>query len=112
LTGTPIENSLSELFNLFNFVQPGILGDAAYFENNFCKVIMHGGFKQSTPKDKQMATHMVKTLRSILRLHILRRTKKQLRDQLKLPERNEYMVPCSMTDAQVRVYIAYLRDVN
>ena len=32
LSGTPIENSLSELWCLFNFVQPGLLGEKEYFE--------------------------------------------------------------------------------
>lgn len=42
--------------------------------------------------------------------HILRRTKKQLQNQCKLPARNEFIVPCIMTQAQINIYEAYLQD--
>ena len=44
--------------------------------------------------------------------HILRRTKKQLKDECKLPARNEYIVPCMMTQAQINIYEAYLKDAD
>ena len=75
LTGTPIENSLSELYNLFHFVQPGVLGDKLFFETQFCKQIIKGGYSSATPVEKHTAKKMVRKLRTILKQHLLRRTK-------------------------------------
>lgn len=43
-------------------------------------------------------------------MHILRRTKKQLKDQCKLPERKEFIVTCKMTDYQLNLYSGYVKD--
>jgi SNF2 family DNA or RNA helicase len=55
---------------------------------------------------------MVQKLRGILKEHILRRTKKQLKEECNLPERNEYIVPCKMTDEQFNLYEAYIKDIE
>ena len=105
-----MENSLQELWSLFNFVQPGLLGDLDYFEKEYCKAILRGGYTDADAVDREMAQHMIKELRKRMMHHILRRTKKQLLKQCKLPERNEYIVPCTMTQAQLNVYESYLTD--
>lgn len=51
LSGTPMENNLQELWALFNFVQPGLLGDLDYFEREFCKAIIRGGYTDADPVD-------------------------------------------------------------
>ena len=71
-----MENGLKELWCLFNFIQPGLLGELGYFENEYCKVIMKGGYTTSDNVEKEMAKHMVHKLREMLKLHIVRRTKK------------------------------------
>ena len=67
LSGTPIENSLSELWCLFNFVQPGLLGEKEYFEKEFCKQIIRGGYTKANQVEREMAKHMVGKLRDILK---------------------------------------------
>ena len=47
-------------------------------------------------------------LREMIQSHILRRTKKQLRFECNLPERNEYIVFCNLTQAQLNIYEKYL----
>lgn len=58
-----MENSLQELWCLFNFVQPGLLGDRDYFESTFCKQIVRGGYTNASGVDREMAKHMVTKLR-------------------------------------------------
>jgi SNF2 family DNA or RNA helicase len=71
-----MENSLLELWSLFNFVQPGLLGDINYFEREFCKAIIKGGYTDANPVEHEAAKHMIAELRKRMRLHFMRRTKK------------------------------------
>ena len=48
LSGTPLQNNLQELWSLFSFVQPGLLGDLPFFEKKFVATIMAGGFSKAT----------------------------------------------------------------
>lgn len=45
LTGTPMQNNLTELWSLFSYVEPGLLGDLDFFTKNFCQVIIKGGYQ-------------------------------------------------------------------
>jgi SNF2 family DNA or RNA helicase len=54
-----MENSLQELWCLFNFVQPGLLGNLEYFEREFCKAIIKGGFTKADPMEQEMAKHLI-----------------------------------------------------
>ena len=63
LSGTPMENGLKELWCLFNFIQPGLLGDINYFESEFCKIIIKGGYTSADKVEKEMAKHMIVKLR-------------------------------------------------
>lgn len=51
---------------------------------------------------------MISELRQRMKQHLLRRTKKMLKDKCKLPSRNEFIVPCTMTQAQINIYEQYL----
>ena len=48
LSGTPMQNNLQELWSLFSFVQPGLLGTLPFFEKEFCETIMKGGFSTAS----------------------------------------------------------------
>ncbi|CDW73791.1 dna repair protein rhp26 [Stylonychia lemnae] len=109
LSGTPIQNNLQELWSLFHFVQPGLLGELDYFENTFCKAIIQGGYTNATKVQQETARQCVDELRLMIRRHILRRTKKQLKLDCKLPDRNEYIVFCNLTNGQLNLYIKYLK---
>jgi superfamily II DNA or RNA helicase len=77
-TGTPIENRLSELWNLFRFINPGLLGSEERFRERFVRPIEGG-------RDPQ-ASHILK---AIVQPFILRRTKSQVLEDL--PPRTEVM---------------------
>jgi SNF2 family DNA or RNA helicase len=40
---------------LFNFIQPGLLGELDYFENQFCKTIIKGGYTKATEVERETA---------------------------------------------------------
>lgn len=114
LSGTPMQNNLQELWSLFHFVQPGLLGELSYFEHQFCKTIIKGGYSNATDVEKETSRQCLNELRDIIQSHILRRTKKQLKIECKLPDRNEYIVFCNLTLPQLKMYEKYLtmaRDI-
>ena len=91
LTGTPVENSLTDLWTQLNFVNPGLLGDLGFFRREFAKPIEKMGDDEKELK-----------LRKIIQPFILRRTKEMVaRD---LPPVTEQTVFCDMTDEQFKVY--------
>jgi len=91
LTGTPVENSLTDLWSQLNFVNPGLLGDLSFFRREFAKPIEIAG-----DDEKEF------NLRKIIKPFILRRTKELVaRD---LPPMTEQTVFCDMTDEQFRIY--------
>lgn len=91
LTGTPVENSLTDLWTQLNFVNPGLLGDLAFFRREFAKPIETLGDDEKESK-----------LRKIIQPFILRRTKEMVAQDL--PPVTEQIVLCDMTDEQFRIY--------
>ncbi|GAA3631241.1 hypothetical protein GCM10022297_07960 [Lactobacillus hamsteri] len=93
LTGTPIENNLSELWSIFDYLMPGFLGNYDYFRNNYEKPIV----KEDDEKRQ-------KQLSQIVAPFILRRLKK---DVLKdLPDKDEEVVYVKMSGKQNQLYQA------
>ncbi len=91
LTGTPIENSLSDLWSQLNFVIPGFLGNYRYFHSNYIlPVELHNNHKK------------VEELRTITEKFILRRTKEEVEPDL--PPLDEQTVYCSFDPEQKTVY--------
>ena len=60
----------------------------------------------------EVAKHCTATLRSIIRPHILRRTKQMLKEDCKLPDRNEFIVFCTPTRSQVKLYALFLESTR
>jgi superfamily II DNA or RNA helicase len=90
LTGTPVENSLRDLWSIFAFVEPGLLGSEASFRRRFENPIAEGD---------EVAAHQ---LRSRLEPFVLRRTKEDVAREL--PERTEQMIECDLSALQRRLY--------
>jgi superfamily II DNA or RNA helicase len=88
LSGTPIENHLGELWSLFEFLDPGLLGSARAFSRTFAS--------KSAPPERREA------LARALRPLILRRTKEQVAPEL--PERTEQTLYCELEGKQRRQY--------
>lgn len=91
LTGTPIENSLSDLWAQINFVNKGLLGNLAYFKREFISPIE----KKNDPEKQQK-------LQTLIRPFVLRRTKEQVVDDL--PPVTEQIRYCGMAREQKRIY--------
>jgi non-specific serine/threonine protein kinase len=91
LTGTPVENSASELWAQFAFLNPGLLGNLDYFREEFVNPI-------ERKQDQDTATF----LRKMVHPFILRRTKEQV--ALDLPPRSEELLEVDMDPAQRKLY--------
>lgn len=85
LSGTPVENRLSDLWSIFDFLNPGLLGDLEVFNNNY----EYGGASRA-----ELAVRV--------RPLILRRTKEKVATEL--PPRTEEVVKCTMEEKQQALY--------
>lgn len=95
LTGTPIENSLAELWSIFDFIMPGYLFNYNYFRNNFEMPIVKNEDEASTNRLKRMIAPF-----------ILRRLKKDVLKEL--PDKTETVIYNSMLEQQQKLYTAHL----
>ena len=93
LTGTPLQNYLSELWNLFQFINPGLLGSYETFSHDFI-----------TPIEAEHDKQRQQTLRQILQPFLLRRTKAEVIDEL--PEKTEIIRRIQLTDEERVAYEA------
>jgi superfamily II DNA or RNA helicase len=91
LSGTPIENNLGELWAMFEFLNPGMLGDAESFRQNFRWPIEHGG-----------DTRRAAALREQVKPFILRRTKDTVAKDL--PPKTEIVRAVEMSGGQRELY--------
>ena len=91
LSGTPVENNLTDLWAQMNLVNPGLLGSRDYFEHRYRQ-----------PIETRSDNEKLRLLKTIIRPYLLRRTKEQvLRD---LPPISIQTIECAMTDHQAEVY--------
>ncbi|MEG3438359.1 DEAD/DEAH box helicase [Pannus brasiliensis CCIBt3594] len=96
-TGTPIENHLGELWNLFRFINPGLLGSQESFDRRF-----------ATPIEKYNDRTARESLRKLVRPFLLRRTKNQVLAEL--PPRTEILVPIELSVEEKAFYEALRRQ--
>jgi non-specific serine/threonine protein kinase len=91
LSGTPIENSLDDLWSQMQFINPNILGSYAFFTENY-----------KFPIEKKQDQYSLLELKNLIKPFILRRTKEQvLKD---LPELSEQIFYCEMEPEQEKLY--------
>ncbi len=95
LTGTPIENSLSELWSIFDFIINGYLYDLRTFRNVY-----------EIPVSKEGNAQKSRDLRAKIKPFILRRMKAEVLAEL--PEKMEYTVYADLTGEQRKMYSSYL----
>jgi superfamily II DNA or RNA helicase len=99
LTGTPIENALSDLWSIFAFVQPGYLGSREGF-----------GRRLAGPIERERDEAAAGLLRRLVGPLILRRTKDDPGVADDLPPRIETLQHCALTPEQAALYEAVVRD--
>ncbi len=99
LTGTPIENSLSELWSIFNLALPSLLGSFNNFNKNYIKSIV-----QYDNKD------VMTLLKNQISPFILRRFKADVLTEL--PDKIESTITCDMTDEQETIYNTFLLEAR
>ena len=91
LSGTPVENNLGELWSLMNVLNPHLLGDARSFQRAFVN-----------PIARQMEDSRRELLQRLIAPYFLKRTKEEVLDDL--PERQDEVVVCPMSDEQASRY--------
>jgi len=99
LTGTPIENRLGDLWSLFDFLNPGLLGSAKLFK---------GFVKQLESREEDQYG----PLRRLVGPYILRRLKTDRSIIADLPEKTETDQFCTLTQAQVKLYEQSVRAME
>ena len=101
LTGTPIENRLLDLWSIFNFLNPGYLGNQTQFRRNF-----------ELPIQKNNDPRQSTTLKKLVEPFILRRVKTDQSIIKDLPDKVEQKLYCNLTKEQASLYEAVVKDVE
>lgn len=99
LTGTPMENSIIELWSIFDFLMPGYLLSSSGFMERFDKPIS---------KDNNIS--VLKDLNNHIKPFILRRLKKEVLKEL--PDKIEQKIVIDMNTEQKEIYLAYLKAIK
>jgi SNF2 family DNA or RNA helicase len=100
LTGTPVENRLSELWSVMEFLNPGLLGSLSAFRNRF-----------ATPIEKYRDPERAEALRKLTGPFILRRLKTDPAIIQDLPDKLEMKVFCNLTREQATLYQAVVDEM-
>src|SRR5690606_16148588 len=91
LSGTPIENSVSDIWSQMHFTNPGLLGSYAFFQKEFVQGI-----------EKKKDDALAQRLQTLIKPFVLRRTKNQVATEL--PPKTEQVIYCQMSETQHEIY--------
>ncbi|MCE0449411.1 DEAD/DEAH box helicase [Brevibacillus sp. AF8] len=100
LTGTPIENRLSELWSIFDFLNPGYLGSLGEFTQRF----VH-------PIERDQDQQLINQVQRLIQPFLLRRVKTDPNIQLDLPDKNESKEYVPLTTEQGALYETAIQDM-
>jgi len=100
LTGTPVENRLSELWSIMEFLNPGYLGSGADFRKNF-----------AIPIERYRDADRSEALKRLIQPFVLRRLKTDKSIIADLPDKMEMKVFCNLTQEQASLYEAVVKEM-
>ncbi|KAK5667392.1 hypothetical protein BDV3_007212 [Batrachochytrium dendrobatidis] len=102
LSGTPIQNDLTEYFSLLSFAIPDVLGSEADFRKKFELPILRGRDADASDKDRKTSEERLGELLTTANKFIIRRTAELLTKYL--PVKYEYVVFCKLSEMQATIY--------
>ncbi|KAK0546804.1 TATA-binding protein-associated factor mot1 [Tilletia horrida] len=102
LSGTPIQNSVLELWNLFDFLMPGFLGTERSFQEKYGKPILASREGKGTAKEQEAATFALEALHKQVLPFLLRRMKEDVLDDL--PPKIIQDIECDLGEIQQALY--------
>jgi SNF2 family DNA or RNA helicase len=100
LTGTPVENRLSELWSIMEFLNPGYLGSGTDFRKNF-----------AIPIERYRDSNRSEALKRLIQPFVLRRLKTDKTIIADLPDKMEMKVFCNLTQEQASLYEAVVQEM-
>ncbi len=99
LSGTPVQNTVMDLWSQFQFLNPGLLGGRSYFESRFAEPIESDRNQERSDR-----------LQRLIHPFLLRRTKEQVEQDL--PELSRTVIDCPMPDLQADVYESFRKHFH
>ncbi|KAH7308175.1 transcription-coupled repair protein CSB/RAD26 [Stachybotrys elegans] len=106
LSGTPVQNNLTELWSLFDFIYPMRLGTLVNFKSQFEIPIKQGGYANASNLQVMTAEKCAEALKETISEYLLQRLKVDVAADL--PEKTEQVLFCKLTDGQRGAYKAFL----
>lgn len=108
LSGTPIQNDLSEYFSLISFANPGLLGNRLEFRKRFELPILRGRDADASEHDRSKGDGCLRELLDIVNKFIIRRTNDILSKYL--PVKYEHVVFCNLAPFQLDLYNYFIKS--
>ncbi|KAG8388804.1 hypothetical protein BUALT_Bualt02G0163200 [Buddleja alternifolia] len=110
ISGTPLQNNLKELWALFNFCCPELLGSKIEFLETYDYLINRANEKNAFDREKHIGSSAAKDLRDRIQPHFMRRLKNEVfLGDTAFPKKNEITVWLRLTPCQRQLYETFLK---